>query len=94
MTRFLTDPRLNAGAHSIAIVEITNEPQSPMNLHYHNLSTILALLSALRRQNPESKISSEKSTKSSKALSVEMTCLRRCLLTREKIALRCFPSGV
>ena len=90
--RFLTDPRRNAGAHSIAIVEMTNELQSAYEMYYHKFSTILALLFVLGRQNPDSKISSENSSKSSKALSVEMMCLRRCLLTQEKPMLCCSPS--
>ena len=49
-TGFLTDPRRNAGAHSIAIVQMANEPQSAYESHYRNFSTIPALLSALRRQ--------------------------------------------
>ena len=39
-TGFLTDPRRNAGAHSIAIVQMANEPQSAYESHYRNFSTI------------------------------------------------------
>ena len=51
---------------SIAIVQMANEPQSAYESHYRNLGTILSLLSALQWQNPDSKISSENITKSSK----------------------------
>ena len=37
-TGFLTDPRRNAGAHSIAIVQVANEPQSADELHYCSYS--------------------------------------------------------
>ena len=90
-TGFLTDLCRNAGAHSIAIVEMVNELQSAHELHYCNFSMIPAFLSALQRQHTDSEISSENST-SSKALSVEMTCLLR--LTPENPVLRCSSSCV
>ena len=46
--------------------------------HCITVTMIMALLSALRWQTPDSKNSSENITKSSKALAVEMKCLRRC----------------